>query len=209
MTGRLAGIILAGGLSRRMGGGDKTLYRIGERSMLERIIERLRPQVTELAINANGDPARLREHGLEIVADPIEGHPGPLAGILAGLQWAADRPGLTHIVTVPCDTPFFPVDLAARLFAANQGSESRIVLAASTHGLHPVVGLWPIALAGALESHVEAGNAKVTGFVDLHEHHAVEFPPIAWSGGWLDPFFNVNRPEDLELARRFAVEETR
>ncbi len=206
MTGGVAGVILAGGLSRRLGGGDKCLSEVGGMTLLARIAARLRPQVTALALNANGDPARFADSGLEIIADPVEGHRGPLAGILAGMQWAADRPGCTHVVSVPGDTPFIPGDLVPRLLAANQGAENRIVVAASSGRRHPVIGLWPVNLAGALEAWLRAGHGKVAGFIDGRQHCDVDFSPVPWRGGTLDPFFNINTAEDLELARQYLAE---
>lgn len=205
MTGTIAGVILAGGRSSRMGGGDKCLRMIGGIPMLDRIIARLRPQVHDLALNANGDPQRFAAHGLPVIGDTIAGHPGPLAGVLAGLEWAAAHFGHTHIVTVSSDAPLVPLDLVQRLVEANDGSESRIVLAATANGIQPVIGLWPVTLAPALERFLAAANAKVMDFVMDHDFRRVDFPLIEREGLTVDPFFNVNTPEDLARADRLAV----
>ena len=149
------GVILAGGLARRMGGGDKALRRIGGQTLLALVAQRLRPQVAAVVLNANGDPARFAGHGLPVVADGVAGNPGPLAGILAAMNWAA----ATHtaagwIATVPCDTPFIPADLVARLHAAQMPAEAMLSMACSHGRGHPVVGLWPVALRSALHTAV-------------------------------------------------------
>lgn len=205
MTGTIAGVILAGGRSSRMGGGDKCLRLIGGIPMLERIITRMRPQVQDLALNANGDPGRFAGYGLPVIGDTIAGHAGPLAGVLAGLEWAAAQFGHTHIVTVSSDAPLVPLDLVQRLVEANDGSESRMVLAATINGLQPVIGLWPVTLAPALEQYLSAANAKVMDFVADHDLKSVEFPLIEREGLNADPFFNVNTPEDLAQAERLAA----
>ena len=201
-----AGVILAGGLARRMGGGDKPLVAIGGRPMLDRVIERLAPQVDRLVINANGDPARFARYGLPVVPDTISGFAGPLAGILAGLRWAeANIPDAPAVLSVAADTPFFPADLAARLGAAAR--EGTIVLAASAEGVHPVFGLWPVALADDLEAFLAAGeNPKILAFVDRHARADVMFEPLAVPGcPAVDPFFNVNTPDEAASAEGFAA----
>lgn len=203
MTGSIAGVILAGGKSMRMGGGDKGLLQLNGTSMLARIISRFRPQVTDLALNANGDPRRFAGFGLPVVADTFGDHAGPLAGVLAGLYWAHDLH--THIVTLPSDTPLLPADLVTRLAVVNDGAENRIVLANTAHGRQPVIGLWPVTLIGALEASLEAGKAKVSEFIDGHDSRVAEFPLLA---GDVDPFFNVNTPEDLEQVRKIISEES-
>ena len=199
----IAGLILAGGLGRRMGGGDKPLLPVGGMPMLARVIERLRPQVERLVLNANGDPARFAQYGLPVVADTIEGFAGPLAGILAGMRWsAANLPQARFMVSAAADTPFFPADLVARLGAGCGNYEDTIAIAASRAGVHPVFGLWPIALADDLENFLAAGESgKILTFADRHRRVNVPFDEIALpSGETVDPFFNVNTPEDAAKA---------
>lgn len=199
---QVAGVVLAGGLSRRMGGGDKPLLEVGGVAMLSRVIERLRPQVGALALNANGDPARFAHYALPVLADPVEGFAGPLAGVLAGLRWAASEgsgkdpeqgAAPRYIVSVAADTPFFPRDLVARLLRAAEGAD-RIVLAQSHGRVHPVFGLWPLALADDLDAFLRRGHTrKVLAFVDMHENARCDFP-VAGTQADADPFFNVNTP---------------
>jgi molybdopterin-guanine dinucleotide biosynthesis protein A len=202
------GIILAGGLATRMGGGDKALRSIAGRSLFTRVIERLRPQVASMSINANGDPARLAALNLPIIPDDIAGHPGPLAGVLAGMEWAAGK-GATHIVTVAADTPFFPTDLAERLSAA-MTPETPIALAATPDdrpgregklARHPTFGLWPVSLRDDLRAALEEGVRKVVLWTDRHGAASVEFDATPF-----DPFFNVNTPDDMAKAERIARE---
>ena len=190
-----SGTILAGGLARRMGGGDKGLLTIGDRPMLEHVIERIAPQVGELALNANGDEARFAKFGLPVLADPVAGYAGPLAGVLAGLDWAAGR-GVANIVTVAADTPFLPADLVDRLLDAAVGQGGQIALACTTGGLHPTFGLWPVALRDDLRTALSDGVRKVVDWTDRHGVARAEFPV-----GKFDPFFNVNTPEDLDRAQ--------
>jgi molybdopterin-guanine dinucleotide biosynthesis protein A len=190
-------MILAGGLSRRMGGGDKGLLRLGDRSILDHVIDRIRPQVSALALNANGDAVRFAAFGLPVVADSVPGFAGPLAGILAALSWApAIAPQATHVLTVPADTPFLPRDLAARLRAALINSGDSVV--AARHGRrHPVVGLWPVTWRAPLEAAVRTeGLRKAEAWMKRMNARAVDF-----DGGAADPFFNVNTPDDLAVAR--------
>ncbi len=204
----VAGVILAGGLARRMGGGDKTLVPIGGRPMLAMVIERLAPQVAALAINANGDPARFAEFGLPVIADTISGYAGPLAGILAGMRWAqAEHRQCRYLASVAGDTPFFPADLVARLAEGCGGTSDTIALAASAQGNHPVFGLWPLALADALEAFLTEGdNRKILAFTDRYCRLNVPFDHIDLAGGeTLDPFFNVNAPEDVTRAEAIVL----
>ncbi len=202
----LAAVILAGGLSRRMGGGDKTLLELAGKPMLARVIDRLSAQVRPIAINANGDPARFTGFGLPVIADTVGDHAGPLAGVLAGLEWAQRTdPALTHIITVAGDTPLFPHDLVAGLLAANDGHGERIVLAASGGYRHPVFGLWPVALAGDLAAWMASTDTyKVLAWVGEHDHAFAEF---AHEDG-IDPFFNANTPEELDELERLVGAET-
>ncbi len=199
---RVAGIVLAGGLSRRMGGREKSLIRLAGKSLVAHASERLRPQVSGLAINANGDPSRFDFLNCPIVADPIDGFAGPLAGVLAGLQWASSKcEEITHVVSVAADTPFFPADLVERFRDALSGTPSDTIALAQTAGrVHPVFGLWPVSLAGSLEEFLTAGQTrKVLAFVDQHGCLNVTFDS---PGVTQEPFFNVNTPDDLEKAEQ-------
>jgi molybdenum cofactor guanylyltransferase len=204
----VAGVILAGGRATRMGGGDKPLRPLAGRPMLAHVLERLRPQVGALVLNVNGDPARFAQFRLPVVADSVEGFAGPLAGVLAGLHWAeAMAPEARFLVTVAGDTPFFPRNLVSRLTKAGGGREDRIVLAASPNGLHPVFGLWPLCLAGALDSFLMAGQSrKILAFTDRHDRTEATFELLTVGGQTVDPFFNVNTPEEAEKAEAFAKE---
>ncbi|RLJ41083.1 molybdenum cofactor guanylyltransferase [Litoreibacter meonggei] len=192
-----AGIILAGGQSRRMGGGDKGLLTLGGETLLARVIARLEPQVAEVALNANGDVARFEPFGFPVIADSVAEFPGPLAGVLAGMDWAAAR-GHSHIVTAAADTPFFPCDLVPRLMLASE--EAPIVLAATPdpeRGMarHPTFGLWPVELRDDLRVALADGVRKVVAWTDKHGTAMAEFPATPF-----DPFFNVNTPEDMARA---------
>lgn len=190
----LCGVILAGGQARRMGGGDKGLLELGGRTLLGRVIERLDPQVDRLALNANGDPARFARFGLPVLADPVPDFPGPLAGVLAGLDWAAGE-GASHVLTAAADTPFFPRDLAERLQGA--GARDCPCLAAVKEGgrvrRQPTFGLWPVALRDDLRAALAEGVRKVVIWTDRHDGREVIFSSS-------DAFFNVNTPEDLARA---------
>jgi molybdopterin-guanine dinucleotide biosynthesis protein A len=201
-TDPIAGVILAGGLARRMGGGDKTLKEIGGRPMLALIIERLRPQVDGLVLNANGDPERFSEFGLPVVADTVGDHAGPLAGILAGMRWAEKAmPEARFIASAAGDTPFFPDDLVERLAEGCGRDEKTVAMAASANGVHPVFGLWPIGLADALEEYLESKESgKILTFADEYFRLNVPFDHLDVDGEEVDPFFNVNTPEDIERA---------
>ena len=193
------GVVLAGGLARRMGGGDKGMRRVGGRSVLERLLERFAPQVTRVIVNANGDPARFAALGLPVVPDGTPDHPGPLAGVLAGLDWAmAEAPEVEWVVSVPADAPFVPLDLVARLHAARAEADAAMACAASGGRTHPVVALWPVSARDRLGDTLAAGLRKVGAFTDgaaLAE----------WAAEPVDPFFNVNTPEDLAEADRVAA----
>ncbi|MEX0366613.1 MAG: molybdenum cofactor guanylyltransferase MobA [Ruegeria sp.] len=199
------GIILAGGLATRMGGGDKGLLKLGGQTLLAHVIDRLGPQVAGLALNANGDPDRFADLGLPVIADSIEGFAGPLAGVLAGLDWAAEQ-GADTIVTAAADTPFFPRDLVACLLAAAEGQTHPLVLATTPRtgeelksggkvNRHPTFGLWPVALRDDLRAALNDGLRKVVLWTDRHGGCEALFPADPF-----DPFFNVNTPEDLARA---------
>ncbi|RVT98705.1 molybdenum cofactor guanylyltransferase MobA [Rhodovarius crocodyli] len=194
MRADTAAVVLAGGLARRMGGGDKPLREIAGRTMLDRVLERLRPQAAPLAINANGDPARFAAWGLPVLPDPMEGFPGPLAGILAAMDWAAGQ-GLDWVVTMPGDTPFLPVDLVARLHAAREAAATPLACAASAGHTHPPCGLWNTALREALRSAMAGGERKIDRWTALHGVAHAE-----WQAAPLDPFFNANTLEELAEA---------
>jgi molybdopterin-guanine dinucleotide biosynthesis protein A len=185
-----------------MGGGDKSLLSLGGRSILAHVIDRLGRQAAPLALNANGDPARFAEYGLPVVPDSVDGFAGPLAGVLAGLDWAAGQ-GATHIVTAAADTPFFPTDLVTRLTAAADASGMPIALAATPEGdrtaRHPTFGLWPVALRDDLRAALADGTRKVVAWTDRHGAATALFPVDG-----ADPFFNVNTPDDLTRARNMA-----
>ncbi|WP_204115682.1 molybdenum cofactor guanylyltransferase MobA [Shimia biformata] len=197
------GVILAGGQATRMGGGDKGLLELEGQPILSRVIDRLAPQVAGLALNANGDPARLAQFGLPVIADSVADFPGPLAGVLAGLDWAAAQ-GAETIVTAAADTPFFPCDLVPRLLLAAEGRPHQMALAATPHpkrGLlrQPTFGLWPVALRDDLRAALGEGIRKVVIWTDRHGAGTAEFPVDG-----IDPFFNVNTPEDFALARELV-----
>lgn len=199
-----AGVILAGGLATRMGGGDKGLLDLGGRRLIDHVLDRLRPQVSSVVLNANGDPARFAEFSVPVIADSIAGHAGPLAGVLAGLDWAASA-GQTAIVTVAADTPFFPIDLVSRLCEGAAIAGATIALAATPDPergqvQHPTFGLWPVALREDLRQALNGGLRKVVLWTDKHNATMVPFGNVQG-----DPFFNVNTPEDLETARRMQV----
>ncbi|MXQ09589.1 molybdenum cofactor guanylyltransferase MobA [Alphaproteobacteria bacterium GH1-50] len=196
------GIILSGGLATRMGGGDKGRLKLGDATILDRVIARLEPQVADLALNANGDPFRFDDLGLPVIADSIEGHVGPLAGVLAGLDWAAGQ-GASHIVTAAADTPFFPADLVPALIRAAEEHGRPIALARTEDGRHPTFGLWPVALRDDLRQSLLDGLRKVVLWTDRHGTAYADFPV-----GRVDPFFNVNTPDDLERAESCLGDET-
>jgi molybdopterin-guanine dinucleotide biosynthesis protein A len=204
MSGRLdvTGVVLAGGLSRRMGGGDKGLLELAGRPMLTHVVCRLRPQVGAMVVNANGDPARFAPLGLPVVPDTIGGYVGPLAGVLAGMRWsAANAPAARWIVTAPGDAPLLPSDLVEKMIEA-VGNRSGAIALAQSHGeLHPVIGLWPLALAPDLEEQLRNGVRKVLHWTERHGTVAVPFPPARVCGLDIDPFFNANTPQELDQLR--------
>lgn len=200
----LAGLILAGGRSSRMGTGDKALAPLAGQTLVARAASRLAPQVGRLALSANGDPRRYALPGIDVVADDDDSRSGPLAGILAGLRWArALETPPRALVSVAVDTPFFPDDLAARLVAGS-GMAGAIAVAASRGDWHPTVALWPLDLADDLAASLARGERKARVFIGRHPHVAVEFPAV----GGRDPFFNVNTPTDLAEAEAIARKPT-
>ena len=196
----IAGVILAGGRAQRMGGSDKGLLDLGDRPILAHVIERLRPQVDALALNANGDPARFAGFGLPVLPDSVPGHAGPLAGVLAGLDWAAGQ-GASAIVTAAADTPFFPRDLVAVLTAAAAAAGTPLAAAVTPHDLgrdrHPTFGLWPVALREDLRAALASGLRKVVLWTEPHGCARACFADS-------EAFFTVNTPEDLSRAQALA-----
>jgi molybdopterin-guanine dinucleotide biosynthesis protein A len=191
------GVILAGGQATRMGGGDKGLLTLGGQTLLARVIDRLEPQVGSVALNANGDAARFADLDLPVLPDSIDGFVGPLAGVLAGLDWAASQ-GADTIVTAAADTPFFPCDLVPQLLLRAEGMAHPLVLAATPDpkrgtARHPTFGLWPVALRDDLRAALAGGLRKVVLWTDQHDGREALFPDE-------DAFFNVNTPQDLARA---------
>ena len=195
----VAGVLLAGGLARRMGGGDKGLALLGGRALMDRIIERIRPQVSELIINANGDAARFAEYGLPVVPDVIGDFAGPLAGVLTGLEWAAkNAPGRPWVASFATDAPFVPADLVERLSAAVETEGGDMACAASAGRMHPVFGLWPVALAAELrQAMTKEDMRKIDRWTARYNLIVVDFPDVPF-----DPFFNINAPDNLDEAER-------
>ncbi|MEO1066875.1 MAG: molybdenum cofactor guanylyltransferase MobA [Pseudomonadota bacterium] len=198
----LLGVLLAGGLSRRMGGGDKGLMPLGDKPLMQHSLERLRRMTGSAIINANGDPSRFSRFDAPIVPDTISGFAGPLAGVLAGMQYAQGHPRPPHfVVTAAADTPFFPETLADRLLAA-QDQTDQIVLAQSDGRRHPVFGLWPVDLAEDLEEWLTSSEErKVLAWVDRHRWTTADFDDVTVGTERLDPFFNVNTPDDFARAQ--------
>ena len=198
----VTGVVLAGGQSRRMGGGDKGLLELAGKPMLGHVIDRLSPQVGRVAINANGEPSRFAPFELPIVADTVSGFVGPLAGVLAGMRWSAGNASAARwIVTVAGDAPMLPLDLVSRLAGAVAVRKSAIALARSAGEVHPVIGLWPVALADDLETALEAGVRKVLHWTDRHGRVEVDFPMTRIGRIEVDPFFNANTPQELDSLR--------
>ena len=201
-TEGIAGVMLAGGLSRRMGGGDKSLRTLGGRSILERIVATVRPQVGPLVLNANGDPARFAAFGLPVAADVVEGFAGPLAGVLTGMEWArANAPQCRWLASFATDAPFIPDDLVARLAAAVEREGADLACARSDGQEHPVFGLWRVDLADDLRrAMVEEDMRKVDAWTARHRLAIADFATDP-----VDPFFNTNRPDDLAEAERLMA----
>jgi molybdenum cofactor guanylyltransferase len=198
----IPGVILAGGLARRMGGGDKPMRRIGDRTILERVIARLMPQCDGLVLNANGDPARFAGFGLPVIADSVADFPGPLAGILAGLDWAAaNRPEISFILSAAADCPFLPRDLVARLHRARVEQNAQLAVAASDGQSHPVIGLWSVALRDELR------HALVVEDIRKVDRWTARYAlaTVTWPTTPFDPFFNANTADDVAEAKRLAA----
>lgn len=187
-------VILAGGQANRMGGGDKGRLMLGEQSLIERVIERISPQVDAVVLNANGDPSRFDDLGLPVVADSIPDYPGPLAGVLAGMDWAAEQ-GHDWLISVAADTPSFPLDLAERLAEG----DTPVVLAATPDPdrgrlPQPTFGRWRVALRDELRAALNDGVRKIRQWTQAQGESLVVFGP--------DDFFNINTPEDLAWAEQ-------
>jgi len=199
---KIPGVLLAGGLARRMGGGDKPMRQIAGRTILDRVIGRLKPQCDGLIINANGDPARFAAFGLPVVADDVADFPGPLAGILAALDWAAaNRPDVSLVLSAAADCPFLPRDLVARLHQALIAENAQLAVAASDGQSHPVIGLWSVALRDELRhSLVVEDVRKIDRWTARYRLATVTWPTTP-----LDPFFNTNTVEDIAEAGRLAA----
>ncbi|MCF6320662.1 MAG: molybdenum cofactor guanylyltransferase MobA [Rhizobiaceae bacterium] len=205
----IIGGILAGGLSRRMNGLEKSLIKLDGIPLIKRAALRLKPQVANLVINANGDPTRFSSLGFEVVADIIEGYAGPLAGIHSLLSFIEQTsPEITHVATVAADTPFFPEDFVKKCIEQIQDHDekTKIVLATSNQNRHPVFGLWPVALLQPLTDFLEREQTrKVMAFVNMHPHSFVDFSHEAGDNSHFDPFFNINSPDDLTTAQTYCT----
>lgn len=198
----IPGVILAGGLARRMGGGDKPMRIIAGKTILDRVIARLRPQCSELILNANGDPARFAALGLPVVADNVAEFPGPLAGILAALDWmAVNRPEAERLLSVPGDCPFLPRDLVERLDHERASQHAELAVASSDGQAHPVIGLWSVALREELR------QALVVEGVRKIDRWTARYPlaTVSWQTVPFDPFFNANTIDDIAEAERLAL----
>ena len=196
------GVLLAGGLARRMGGGDKPMRQIAGQTILDRVIARLEPQCDGLILNANGDPARFAAYGLPVIPDTVKEFPGPLAGILAALDWAAiNRPGVEFILSAAADCPFLPRDLVARLHRARAEQNAQLAVAASAGQSHPVIGLWSVALREELR------HALVVEDIRKIDRWTARYrlATVTWPTEPLDPFFNANTVDDLAEAERLAA----
>jgi molybdopterin-guanine dinucleotide biosynthesis protein A len=195
------GLVLAGGLARRMGGGDKALIAIGGVAILDRVLALLRPACAGIILNANGDPARFGRYGLPVMPDSVPDFAGPLAGILAGLDWAAaNRPDLAWVASVPGDCPFLPHDLVSRLHEAREKAGALLACARSGDWRHPVVGLWPVALRDDLRHALVAEDLRKIEVWTARHGVAI----ADWPAKPVDPFFNVNTPEDAAEAERLV-----
>ena len=197
----LAGVILAGGRSSRMGGPDKALLTLGGRTLIDSAIDRLAPQVQQLVISSNADLSPFLPSEIESVPDADENRSGPLAGVLAGLNWATALPCPPQaVISASVDTPFFPRDLTAQLLNAVRSKAGVIAVASCASRWHPTFALWPLSLIDALSSYLEDGGRKVRAFIEMHPYELVEFPMTEG----IDPFFNINTPDDLMTAGEFS-----
>lgn len=195
------GVLLAGGLSSRMGGPEKSLLDLGGRPMLQRVLDRLAPQVFRLAINANGDPARFAAFPHPVFSDAVAGYAGPLAGLHASLLWASRAaPQARYVATASADSPFLPPDLVARLAAAMHTSGKPCAIAAHAGEQYPVAGLWSASLADAAADALARNQRALHRFAEANDCAVVEFPALSFGDMHVDPFFNVNTPDDYRRA---------
>ena len=202
MANEIPGVLLAGGLARRMGGGDKPMRAIAGRTILDRVIARLKPQCNGLVLNANGDPARFAAFGLPVIADGVADFPGPLAGILAALDWAAaNRPDVKLVLSAAGDCPFLPRDLVSRLHGALEAEKAELAVAASDGQSHPVIGLWSVGLREQLR------HALVIEDIRKIDRWTARYKlaTVTWPTTPLDPFFNANTVDDIAEAERLAA----
>jgi molybdopterin-guanine dinucleotide biosynthesis protein A len=196
----IPGVVLAGGLARRMGGGDKPLREIGGRTILAHVIARLKPQCEGLLLSANGDPSRFASFGLPVIADGVNEYLGPLAGILAGLDWVAGHfPEIEWLASAPGDCPFLPADLVPRLHEARIAAAAPLACASSGGQRHHAAALWPVALRDDMRAALRDGTRRIEAWTARHGVAVADWPTAP-----VDPFFNVNTPEDVALAERLA-----
>lgn len=202
ITESVVGVILAGGLARRMGGGDKCLLPLAGKTLLQRTIERAQPQVSSLLLNANGNSLRFARTRLPVVPDIYPDNLGPLAGIHAGLRWMqADNPDAEWLASFASDTPFFPTDIVARLFAAATAQHAQLAIATSNNRAHPIFALWHASLFGKIEQQLQTGEIpRLQDWIKQQKLVEVEFTAEGY-----DPFFNINTPQDLYTAEPLAA----
>lgn len=197
----IPGMILAGGKASRMGGQGKAFCRLGGRCLIDWVVERLEPQVSLLAINSNSDLDVLAGRGWKVLGDSIAGQPGPLAGILTAMEWAAGQ-GAEAVITAPVDTPFLPGDLVPQLLLAAERSQKGLAMAAVSDAsgqiiLHPTCGVWPVALAAELRGAIGHGDRKVRYWAEVHGSSYAVFPSFQDAA-----FLNINTPDDLMMAEK-------
>lgn len=201
----ITGALLAGGRSMRMGE-DKCLIELAGKPMVAHVIARLRPQVHRLVIVTNDDPVRFAGTCLPVISDTVEGRAGPLAGLHAAMEWSiSETPDARYVATVPVDTPFIPEDAVARLLAALQEKKTASAIAACAGTYHPVIGLWRVSLIGEVEDALHRGERAMTKFAEKQKSAVVDFPVAEIGGKSIDPFFNVNTPEELQEAEGLAA----
>lgn len=197
---QVTGVILAGGQSRRMGGGDKFLTKVANKTILQYVVDQFSHQCNTIIISANGDLSRLDNYNYPIVKDPFESNLGPLSGILAAMLWSkSHKPNHTHILSVAADSPLFPQSYSEQMLVhANELHQQSIILAKSRGRYHPIFALWPIEFADDLNTFLKEGGRKIRAWTDANPHSSLEFPDQKWHDTPIDPFFNINEPEDLQ-----------
>lgn len=198
----VVGVILAGGLARRMGGGDKCLLPLAGKTLLQRTIERAQPQVKKLLLNANGNSLRFARTRLPVVPDVYPNNRGPLAGIHAALQWMQkDNPDAQWLVSFASDTPFFPPDLVTTLLEAATQFNSRLAIACSLARSHPTFTLWHVSLISSIEQQLQSDEMP-----RLQDWMSAQNPvSVSFSANDYDPFFNINTPQDLYAAEPMVL----